>query len=474
MSELAFDREGNPFRFSRRTKKLRPRRWKNAGQRGTCAAVLDADGDQVLLDADAEYMEFRATVGNVPGFYRLDQCDEDGALLEDAAPAYVSIAPTRNVAPSGEGDPRDAIIRDLAQINADVVRTIAERFGNVMQAAADILRAADGAGMSRRQPPPAPPAPEDEEDGEDEEDKEEKEPAAPASPFGPVQPFVEMAMPHLPKFGAFLWVKFQEFMRQTATPPAAPASAPPAVPNAAPASGDVAVGHCAPIVAAAPVAAPAPVVAPGPVAAPPPVVTLGPVAAPPPVVTLGPVAAPAPVVAPTPVVASALVAGPALVLATSSPTVPSASLPSALVPATPASSMLDSAAPSEVPNAAAISGAMSAGPAQADGPCNAPSTIEPTPEQWQHLLAIRARLSPREAVIAETVVTRMDPETLAQWLAELSMLSVDQAAELLRSMIPKRPPKAAPARNDAKEEGAASPPGARPVVAGPPDKGSSP
>ncbi len=144
MSELAFDKEGNPFRFSRLTRKLRPRRWKNPGKRGTCAAVLDADGEQVLIDADAEYIEFRAAVGNAPGFYRLDQCDEDGTPIEDAPPAYVSIESTRNAAPAGELDPRDAIIRDLAQINADVTRTIAERFSNVMTAVADVLRAADG------------------------------------------------------------------------------------------------------------------------------------------------------------------------------------------------------------------------------------------------------------------------------------------------------------------------------------------
>jgi hypothetical protein len=83
--------KGNPFRFSRRTKKLRPRRWKNPGQRGTCAAVLDADGEQVFIEADAEYVEFRSTVGNVPGFYRLDQCDEDGTPIEEAPPAYVEI-----------------------------------------------------------------------------------------------------------------------------------------------------------------------------------------------------------------------------------------------------------------------------------------------------------------------------------------------------------------------------------------------
>jgi hypothetical protein len=100
MSELAFDKEGNPFRFSRRTQKLRPRRWKNAGQRGTCAAVLDPDGEQLFIDADAEYAEFRAAVGNVPGFYRLDQCDEDGEAIEAAPPAYVSIDSVRNAPPS--------------------------------------------------------------------------------------------------------------------------------------------------------------------------------------------------------------------------------------------------------------------------------------------------------------------------------------------------------------------------------------
>jgi hypothetical protein len=110
MSELAFDKEGNPFRFSRRTKKLRPRRWKNAGQRGTCAAVLDGDGEQIFIDTDAEFVEFRAAVGNVPGFYRLDQFDEGGAPVEDAPPAYVSIGSIRNAAPTGDADPRDAII----------------------------------------------------------------------------------------------------------------------------------------------------------------------------------------------------------------------------------------------------------------------------------------------------------------------------------------------------------------------------
>jgi hypothetical protein len=65
----------------------------------------------------------------------------------------------------------------------------------------------------------------------------------------------------------------------------------------------------------------------------------------------------------------------------------------------------------------------------------------PTPEQWAHLYAFQAQLSPREAAIAKSVVTRMTPEMRAQWLAELSVLSVDQAADVVRALIAKALPK---------------------------------
>ncbi len=233
MSELAFDKEGNLFRFSRRTKKLRPRRWKNAGQRGTCAAVLDPDGEQLLVDADAEYTEFRAAVGNVPGFYRLDQCDEDGALIEDAPPAYVSIESVRNSAPVAEIDSRDALIRDLAQINAEMTRTIVERFSNVMQAAADVLRAADGAGVPRREPlPPAPMSREgggrrrrgrtndDEGDDSDESERYKRHPAE------IVWSTVEPMIPMIGTWLSSVVSKRLSSKRTGASAPAAPAPAP--------------------------------------------------------------------------------------------------------------------------------------------------------------------------------------------------------------------------------------------------------
>lgn len=433
MSELAFDREGNPFRFSRRTQKLRPRRWKNAGQRGTCAAVLDTDGEPVFIDADAEYLEFRAAVGNVPGFYRLDQCDDDGAPIADAPPAYVSIGSTRNAAPLGDVDPRDAIIRDLAQINADVVRTIAERFGSVMQATADVLRAADGAGLPRRAPLPPSPAPVlSDDEGDDEEDEHEDESElAPPHPFGSLQPLIEMAMPHLPQLGALLWTKLQELMKQGAAAPTAPAPAPvptstpapaPAAPSPTSVPGDVAAGPSAPAPTGAAVAnsgSPPPATATTAPATETPSTTAAPIPAP--ATTAPATEAPSTTAAPISAPAAADVAA----SGSRSPVTATNELPTH-----------DGAVPSS-----ATTSAVPAGTAPTDSPRNAPPTIEPTPEQWAHFFAIRSRLSPREAAIVDTVLVRMGPEVRTEWIADLSMLSVGQAAEVVRSLIPRASPK---------------------------------
>ena len=61
----------------------------------------------------------------------------------------------------------------------------------------------------------------------------------------------------------------------------------------------------------------------------------------------------------------------------------------------------------------------------------------PSPGQTAHLLAIYAGLSPAEKRIAQLVVARMTPEVRARWLDELSLLTVDQAVDLVRSMIPR-------------------------------------
>src|SRR5262249_21929715 len=98
MPSLAFDKNGKPFTFARSTRKLLVRFFRNPGARRTCVAVLDDDRNQISFDAEADYLELRKALGNEPGLYRLDQCDEDGNEIDGATAAYISISSPRNAA----------------------------------------------------------------------------------------------------------------------------------------------------------------------------------------------------------------------------------------------------------------------------------------------------------------------------------------------------------------------------------------
>jgi len=92
MSSLASNEQGKTLAWHKRTAKLRVRSFCNPSAPGTCCQVLDGAGSPLILDADIDYTEFRRAVSGVPGLYRLDQCDEDGVGLEDAAPALPHLA----------------------------------------------------------------------------------------------------------------------------------------------------------------------------------------------------------------------------------------------------------------------------------------------------------------------------------------------------------------------------------------------
>lgn len=332
MSELAFDKEGEPIELHEDCEVLRVRRFRNPGMRGTCETVREDDGAPLYVAADCTFLEFKRLVSSEPGFYRLDQCDVRRQPVPDAAPAYVSITEGhRNSGSPLTEDPRDVVIRELARTNADMCRTISTQASDMMRAAAEILRAADGAKLPLRQPPPPAEVREDDEEEEDDDEDDDLEP--PASMWT----VIEQMLPTLQA-----WLASQVSKR-------APSSTPPP--------------------AAAPAPAPAPTPAPAPAAA--------------------------PAAAPSSISAAA---------GSSAPPKPAA-------PVEPA--------PTTVVEDAGIRNAA------------------PTPEQIAHLFAIRAKLTPREAAIADAVVLRMSADVQAQWLAELSALGVDEAVEVVRSMIPK-------------------------------------
>ena len=348
MSELAFDANGDPITFPAEAEELRVRRFRNPGMRGACEVVHDRDGSPLYVAVDAGYVEFRKVVDGVPGRYRLDPVDASRRVIANSTPAYITITEAaRSAATTTASDDRDSVIRELARANADMTKTIADRFASVMQAAADLLRAADGAGLPKREP--AAPAPVDDRDEEDEDLDDDEEDAAPdvASLVAQILPTIQM------------WLATR----------AAPSAVPPA---------------------AAPASAPLPGPAPAPAAA--------------------PVMASGESTAAAGVVAQAGAAGGS-----------GAQVEPATADITPAA-----AAAAEKDAPAAVAGTAEAR--------NAGAT--PSPAQTAHLLAIHGALSPEEKRVAQLVVTRMQPEVRAQWIAELSGMTVKQAVELVRSMIP--------------------------------------
>ncbi len=434
MSPLAFDKQGKPFAWHRRTRKLLVRMFRNPAARGTCCQVLDADGNPLYIDAETEYGEFRKAVGSVPGLYRLDQCDDDGVEVDEAQPAYVSIDLSRNASLAGDGGEVDplVIIEHMFAIHADVMKTMAMQQASIMAASAEILRAPFR--------PPAPVAardPRDEDDKDDNDDDEEDE--LEPDPWASWRPMLEMVEPHLPQLGAFLLAQFVAFMKKTATPPAAvpgsPSAPAPAADSAtAPSQGtepaSAAAGSSPNSATSASSSASAPSSASTPGTSTSSTVAAAP-AEPPSARVDGPTS--------EGVAAAGGDTGTNKRSHTSAPNTPAATSAGATEPAATTVTAVTATTNTGTNTTSSSSAALAIVPAATTGsPRNAQPS--PTPAQWQHLYEVREGLSPKERAIAENAITRMSPDLLAQWLADLSALSVDDAVRMIRSMIAKLRP----------------------------------
>lgn len=414
MSPLAFDKQGKPFAWHRRTRKLLVRMFRNPAARGTCCQVLDAEGNPLYIDAETDYAEFRKAVGNVPGLYRLDQCDDDGVEVDEAQPAYVSIDLTRNAALSGDDGEVNplVIIEHMFAIHADVMKTMAMQQASIMAASAEILRAPFR---------PAAPAIEREphEDEDDDEADDELETDPEPDPWAAWRPILKMVEPFLPKLGELLYEQFLNMAKKSKTSP------PAAAPNLPPAPASAADRAATPSQTAESASAAAGSTAPA---------------------TSGKSQAVATPVAPS----AESVVTPGAVSATASATTGSAAAASTTTGPTKATT-----AAASVPPAAATATATTAPnptaatalavPSGESAPRNA--ALAPTPEQWEHLHVIREQLTPRERAIAENAIMRMDADVLTHYLAELSAMSVDEAVALIRSMVANLAPPRGPGRN---------------------------
>jgi len=154
--------------------------------------VFGRDGLPLILPIDIELAEFREQVEGAPGRYRLDPLDERHRAVSGVPAAYMQIADSPRSAAASGGEEHAMVIRELARANADMAKTIADKFAAVMQSAADLLRAADGAGLPARTAPVAETrnaAAEEEDDGDDQEPRSEL-----AEIIKQVMPLVQLAV----------------------------------------------------------------------------------------------------------------------------------------------------------------------------------------------------------------------------------------------------------------------------------------
>ncbi len=201
MSELAYDVEGDRFEVPALATGWRVRRFRNIGARGAPEVVFGDDGRPLVLPVDAGIDEFRGAVAAVPGRYRLDPVDTHGRAIEKVPAAYLQFgdalrAANGGVAVSTPGT--DAMLGEVVRANAEMVKVIAEKFGSVMEAAATLLKAADGAGLPARKPhePLRNAVGEGEDDGDDQEEDDEEEEGEPGFGdfLGQIMPLVQMVM----------------------------------------------------------------------------------------------------------------------------------------------------------------------------------------------------------------------------------------------------------------------------------------
>ncbi len=377
MSELAFDKDGEPIEVHPDTEWWAVRAFQNPGARGTCSIARDDEGAPIHIEREGGFLDLKRAVRAVPALYRLDQCDGSRARIVGAQAAYVLITESQRNGGLGAGlessshEPLVLVLMELIRAQSDALRVTAKEQSNMMRAASDLLRAADQAGISRRPaPPPSPVNEVDDEDEDEDEDEDDDDDQPPPKHIAQV-----IAEKIIPKVDLVLSHWISKKMKSEPPPPAA-------APSPAPAS-----------------ATPTP---------------------------------PAPAAAP-----SAGAAPPAAAAAGASPATPPRS-----APATPPAAA--GATVTETVETTTVTVTPSPSAAADDSVRNATASPTITPEQIQHLLTIQARLTPREQAIANLVRERMSPEQQAQWLAELSAMTVEQALELVRSMIPKpaskRPP----------------------------------
>lgn len=234
MSELAFNINGEAFEVPANAAGWRVRRMR---AKGSPEVVYAREGQPLVLPISAEIADLRAEVDST-GRYRLDLVDQNNKAIEGAPSGYVQInfetqpAASASETPSATRNafatPSDNLVMEAMRMQSMIACSVVERFPQMMEAAATLLRAADGAGLPAREPR----AVVDQDDGDDadetDDDQTESRPTFDINALvAQIAPMIVMALGNgktkLPGLGELLdWRKAAPTAAPKAKAPKAP------------------------------------------------------------------------------------------------------------------------------------------------------------------------------------------------------------------------------------------------------------
>lgn len=149
MSELAFTANGDVFDVPAVVTGWRVRRLK---PRGAPELVYGRDGCPLVVPIETDMAALREAVGGIVAKYRLDPVGENGKVIEDVPAAYVQVVKIdepAEVAPQMPND-RYAVVKEAMRLNTELAKAMVVRFPEMLRASAELLRAAEGAGLPSR------------------------------------------------------------------------------------------------------------------------------------------------------------------------------------------------------------------------------------------------------------------------------------------------------------------------------------
>lgn len=176
MSELAFNLNGEPFELPAAAVGWRVRRIKG---RGAPEVVYSRDGVPLILPIDADIDDLRHAARG-EGRFRLDPVDDHNRMIPQMAAGYVCVQPAESASeliPLPSRSPTDNVAIEAMRMNTELARTIIDRFPMMIDAAAGLLRAADGAGLPAREPRAILDVGEVDEDNDDRDDQDDAQAA---------------------------------------------------------------------------------------------------------------------------------------------------------------------------------------------------------------------------------------------------------------------------------------------------------